>query len=310
MILDAAPQSDLLSVIVRTMPGREQFLAECLLGLAGQTYRPIEVIVVAQQRHADNDLEPVRAIISQTQFNLGPVIFLHHSSPDDARSRSLNLGIASAHGRYLALCDDDDYVHPSHYTELILAMGKNDTAWAYSDTERVLYGPKQQIVQRNLPYRRTHYSFARLIGSNFIPPCSFLVDRAKIPDLPPFDETRHILEDYDFLLRLGYRYSPSYVRSATCEYRLRLDGTNTAPVGNPAKRLQWLRAEISLSRLKRALLRDWVRDASRGERSFTGLFSGAGWYAFRLIKCYVMLGILRIIFSEQPTSPGRQHGSR
>ncbi|MHB1831069.1 MAG: glycosyltransferase family 2 protein [Acidiferrobacteraceae bacterium] len=294
---------DLLSVIVRTMPGRERFLSECLSGIARQTYRPLEVIVTVQHRHPDDDLDPIQAIVAQVRPEIEALTLLSHESPGDARSKSLNMGVSAASGRYLALCDDDDYVHPSHYTELISAVNKDGTAWAYSDTERVLYDVNGRVARRTLHYRRTRYSFARLIGSNFIPSCSFVVDRAKIHEIPPFDETRSVLEDYEFLLRLGYRHTPSYVRSATCEYRLRLDGTNTAPIGDSERRLEWCRAEIGFSSLKRALLRDWAQDASRGRRPLAGLIAGTAWYGFRLIKCYLMFGVLRILFSKQSLLP-------
>lgn len=300
---------DLLSVIVRTMPGRERFLSECLSGIARQTYRPIEVIVTVQQRHPDDDLDPIRAIVAQVRPEIETLTLLSHESQGDARSKSLNMGVSAASGRYLALCDDDDYVHPSHYTELIAAVNRDGTAWAYSDTERVLYDVNGRVARRTLHYRRTRYSFARLIGSNFIPSCSFLVDRAKIHEIPSFDETRSILEDYEFLLRLGYRHAPSYVHSATCEYRLRLDGTNTAAISNPERRLEWCRAEIGLSELKQALLRDWAQDTSRGVQRLAGLIVGTAWYGFRLIKCYLMLGVLRILFSKPSSLPKPMGGS-
>jgi hypothetical protein len=57
-----------------------------------------------------------------------------------------------------------------------------------------------------------------------------VIDRARIGDFDlQFDESFTLLEDYEFLLRLCAAHEPDFTRLETpvCEYRIRLDGSNS-----------------------------------------------------------------------------------
>lgn len=280
---------DQLSVIVRTMAGREAFLDECLSALGAQHYNPIEVIVVLQQLRWDEQQQSIARVVDKYADQFLAAVLLSHVNTADARSKSLNLGIAAATGRYLAFCDDDDVVYLRHYMDLISAIrGGNDRTWAYADTKQVVSG-SNGVTQTLHPRTRLPYSYARLIGANFIPLHSFVIDRHRLRTLPRFNENRNILEDYEFLLHVGYEHEPSYVPHTGCEYRIRSDQTNTVPNGNFRKRLLWLRAELSLGPTKRRLLRRWHHDRQRTREPSGGLLKAIWHYGVRTTKCYLML---------------------
>lgn len=253
----------LLSVIVRTMPGREDLLDEALFSLALQEYGPIQAVVTAHTR-AGQGVAPLQDICQRYAHELD-LAFVSHCTEGDARSRSLNIGLARAEGRYVAFLDDDDVVYPPHYRILLGAIESSGCAWAYSQTIRATYrriGSVLQPVGRSPHPGSGPYSFVRHLHDNFIPLHSFAVDRAGGSGPCSFDESLSRLEDYDFLLRLASRHPPAYVPLATCEYRIRTDGTNTVIDGTHGAK---------------ALVKEQAWDAARREMAIRKL-DLVGWW--------------------------------
>ncbi|WP_041303706.1 glycosyltransferase family 2 protein [Kyrpidia tusciae] len=273
---------ELLSVIVRTMPGREHFLDQCLFSLSVQHYRPIQVIVVVQLPDGDADVEgllkPLYRIIHQHGRFLEDIVIKRHTATKDERSRALNIGISEATGRFIAFLDDDDVVYPEHYTKLIDLVQRSGRVWAYSGTARAIYRRQEKdiyLVQRDFPFRSSDYSFVEHLRDNFIPIHSFLVDRSRVDVQLRFDENLIRLEDYEFLLRLARYHEPGRVPAVTCEYRIWNDGSNSVLDGTDdakaraEKRQIWERANQQLYWRKHELIGWWV-----GELLENGVSSG------------------------------------
>lgn len=255
-----------LSVVIRTMPGREAHLEKCLFILQGQTFRAIEVLVVVQRLHERDSTAAIEKIIEQERHAFQAVRFLEHVSATDARSKSLNIGKRHATGRYLAFLDDDDKVYPAHYETLITSLAESNRAWAYADTVRALHNKWGQLIGRSLPWHRERYSYLDHLKNNFIPIHSFLIDRARVPDLGEVNEALSMNEDYEFLLRLAFANEPLYVPFQGVEYCIRNDGSNTVMDGtvNPAqsarKQRRWTNALAEFNELKVGNIGWWVRE--------------------------------------------------
>ncbi|MFC5430191.1 glycosyltransferase family 2 protein [Paraburkholderia denitrificans] len=258
--------NSLVSVIVRTMPGREAFLDRCLFVLSGQTHEQIEVTVVVQYFGDSSELAQIQNVSKRWQHAFSNLQIVLNESQTDARAHSLNLGLQQSHGRYAAFLDDDDKVYPAHYEVLISALRESQFAWAYSDVVRAGYNAHGQLVSRTMPFHRSGYSFLFHLQDNFIPIHSFLIDRKRATDLPSVDESLCRLEDYDFLLRLAASHEPVYVPHVGCEYCIRDDGSNsvmdgTAQVQDMLQKQQlWNAARTSLQEKKYALVGWWLRE--------------------------------------------------
>lgn len=257
-----------LSVIIRTIPGREQLLDRCLFVLAAQTFDRIEVIVVAQFSGNPNELSKVESVVGRWRSRFRALHIVANHADFDARARSLNLGIAHATGRYIAFLDDDDKVYPPHYETLVGALNGSSYAWAYSDVILAGYNRDGQLVSRTMPFQRLRYSFLYHLKENFIPIHSFVVDRLRANDMPTIDESLCRLEDYDFLLRLASKYEPLHVPFVGCEYCVREDGTNSLIESAPhiAARLErervWNEARMRLEERKYSLVGWWMREVA------------------------------------------------
>lgn len=258
--------NDLLTVIIRTMPGREHFLDCCLLNLSWQHYKKIELILVAQSVQENENFDKLQALLQLWQPYFPNLQFLTHFSQSDARAHSLNLGLDQAHGRYISFLDDDDKIYPGHYSLLIKSLHTSDYAWAYCDIVRALYNKHGQLISRSMPFHKPSYSFLHHLQANFIPIHSFVLDQRRIPNLVKVDERLSFFEDYDFLLHLAVIHPPLYVPSISAEYCIRNDGTNTVTDGTDdrenllKKHKNWTLAEQLIKEKKKNLVGWWIKE--------------------------------------------------
>jgi glycosyltransferase involved in cell wall biosynthesis len=258
--------NEAVSIIVRTMPGREKFLDKCLFVLAGQNYSPIEVVIVAQALRDTDSFTEIKSTVERWHHWFWNTQVICHVSATDARARGLNLGKHAAQGRYLAFLDDDDKVYPNHYARLIEPLGKTDFAWAYGDIIRALYNEHGQLVSRSAPFKRDAYSFLDHLRGNTTPIHSFVMDAARTEDVGDVDESLSRGEDYEFILRLAYRHEPLYVPGFGAEYCIRNDGSNTVSDGVTntrdmlKKRRLWREAEDAWVDRKVKNFGWWIRE--------------------------------------------------
>lgn len=262
--------NNMISVIIRSMPGRESFLDKCLFILSAQDYFDIEPIIVIQKLTENSDTMQLDEIVNKWKNIAFPHIkILTHVSTSDARSKSLNMGINASSGRFLAFLDDDDKVYPHHYKSLIDILKSSEYAWAYSDIVKADYNNDGQLIARTEPWKRSAYSFVNHLQDNFIPIHAFVIDRSKtqIPIL--INENLSKLEDYDFLLRLANKHEPFYLKQIGAEYCIRANGTNTVVYGKAKtaeaklKTKEWDLAREELSSLKLSQIGWWVKEITK-----------------------------------------------
>ena len=254
-----------LSVIMRFHQAeRLPFLEEAVFSLAIQDYRDLETIVVLQ--NGTNEIErAVRDIINHQPWPQTPLYqIINVPIPDkvDGRSTLLNRGIGSATGRYVAFLDDDDFVYQHGYAALIAQLLKGGRAVAMGGCRRaqIQKGTDHWFVQSKDDFFAWGRTRLDLFRENFIPIHSYVIDRARTNDFElAFDDAMPPLEDYEFLLRLCAAFEPDFTQLKTpvCEYRIRLDGSNSLAYTEnapPEKVAAQKRAQQLLRERKKAFL--------------------------------------------------------
>jgi len=312
-----------ICVIVRTQPGREMFLDNALFSLASQEARPTEVRVVVHLQ-GDETSEGIRANVDLWKSSLPGVHVIEHHFEGDGRTRSLNVGVAGVQTRFVGFLDDDDVYYPRHLRILRDALNGGVNAWAYSDSVLAKYvhtgEGNERLVTRSRPFTMEEYSFLVHLKGNFIPFHTFLVDTTRTDSAIWFNEEFTRCEDYEFLLRLANSREPVHVREETCEYRIRLDGTNSSMLDSSGvtqeeyfeKHWDWVRSDHQLEKAKFEIVGWWVHEildlpdvaansveARAAQRQIDELWASRSWRATLPIRFFVSL----VRFHRPPRKP-------
>jgi glycosyltransferase involved in cell wall biosynthesis len=187
--------SPLVSLIVRTM-GRPE-LARALDGIAAQTHRPLEIVLVdAGDRgieKPDHGGVPVRVVRN------GRLL----------RAPAANAGLDAARGEWALFLDEDDEIAPTHVAELLDTARRADALVAYSQA-KLLAADGRFLRLLGGPYSRES-----LFRSNYLTINSVLFSRALLAAGCRVDESFAILEDWDFWLQLSARGPFAFSGGAT-----------------------------------------------------------------------------------------------
>lgn len=228
--------TQLLDCIVRFHdPRRLAELERCVFSLAGQRYRPLNIVLVLQR------FTP--AEIAATEAALAPMLALpgapsltvrnwNGEAVTDARTHLLNCGVEAARGRYLAFLDYDDLLFPEAYELLVEKLRDQEAAIAFASVQVMQVEVRDRFFRTIGPQTPTYRGrdLGDLFDHNFCPIHSYLIDRSKLPaDLLRFDPTLTIEEDYDLLLRICAQHPADFslIGTEIGYYIYKTDGSNT-----------------------------------------------------------------------------------
>jgi GT2 family glycosyltransferase len=220
----ASPEcSKTVSVIVRTQD-RPKLLENALASLSHQTFHQFEVIIVN-----DGGEDPSEQVRKFERYF--PINYIYHDKPL-GRTHAINEGIRVSEGEWISFLDDDDVLYPWHLETLFRAAESFGVKVVYSDFNRALFADSETTFPiRIMGAPPWEFNLDELLVQNFIPIHSWLHHRECFQEVGHWDEGLDRLEDYDYLLRLGSKYTFHHVSKVTCEYRYYLDVANTITSG-------------------------------------------------------------------------------
>ncbi len=184
-----------VSVIIPTY-NRAQLVGDAVTSVLNQRcVKPREIIVVDD---GSSDETPQRL----AQFaDVVRYVVQEHRGVSAARNR----GITISTGEWVAFLDSDDYWLPEkllHHWRFCLAshdmlLSQTDEIWLQRGHRR---NPKKYHE------KPSGYCFERLLVRCLVSPSAAMVHRSIFDRVGLFDERLPACEDYDFWLRVGYRY--------------------------------------------------------------------------------------------------------
>jgi hypothetical protein len=218
--------------------GRLKELERCIFSLVGQSYRPLNIILVLQ-RFSEAEIGATQlALASMLRIPDAPKLTIRNfeqAMPKDCRTLLLNLGLEAAEGRYLGFLDYDDLLYPQAHRVVISRLQETNAAVAFASVRVVLAEVYPQFI-RILTERREPFGpgkcLADLFRSNFCPIHSFVMDRHQISlDDLFFDPHLTREEDYDLLLRICAKYPSDFglLNVKVGDYFYKTDGSNSVP---------------------------------------------------------------------------------
>jgi succinoglycan biosynthesis protein ExoO len=196
----------LVSVIVANY-NAAAFLEPCLRSILAQSIAELEVLIV-DDVSTDDGVAVARRIAAED----GRVIVIERST-NAGPAAARNLALDRARGRWVAIVDSDDLIHPDRFAQLIDAAEKAgadivaDDLLVFDDGNSA--PPRRFLAasDRDAPFRLTLDEYLRrsvLYGPN--PDPGFLkpvIRRARLEALHlRYDETLRIAEDADLAIRL------------------------------------------------------------------------------------------------------------
>jgi len=246
-------------------PRRIEELNRCVFSLVGQNYRPLNIILVTQ-RFSDDELAATRQVLEPLMsLPQAPGLIMRNwekECPADARTEMLNLGLASASGRYVAFLDYDDTLYPEAYEMLIDRLAQTDAAIAFASVE---------VVQADMLPGFTHITahitppfqgkgLLDLFQNNFCPIHSYVIDRHKCAEgILQFDTTLTWEEDYDLLLKICAAHPSDFnlLDKVIGDYYYKSDGSNSVPTDGrlcPVRQNAFAKVQSVLEQRRRTTL--------------------------------------------------------
>lgn len=239
-----AENKNQVSIICRTL-GRPE-LQQALRSITSQDYPNIEIVLV--------DATGKLSIDSAASGDLP--LQLVTTGAALSRSQAANAGLEAAHGKYIQFLDDDDWIDPSHVSQLVRVLESSDEiAAAYSSTQ------KTSAAGDSLDYVfREAFDPILLMRDNYIPIHAILFDSALLEHGCRFDEAFDIYEDWDFWLQLSQHTKFQHIDSITAYYRE--GGDSDTALADVRLRYQ---ADTTLGKGRAAIFEKWLPKWS-GER--------------------------------------------
>ena len=162
-----------------------------------QSY-PAHEIIVIDDASTDNTIELL-------QNNYGEKIKLIQKLTNQGSSVTRNKGMDASNGNYVAFLDADDAWHKDKLMVL-------DTVLTAQPNIKLFYHPftQENIQNKPIPENITVYKlpFVKLLPGNFITTSCITVKNE--PSFR-FDDDMRYMEDFDFCLRIGYKYKLYFI---------------------------------------------------------------------------------------------------
>lgn len=184
-----------LSVLVRTRL-RPSLLREALNSIQAQTFRDYEVLVLD-----DGPSVEVEALAAAR----GPA-FRYLGFPHVGQGATLEQGLASARGEFIALLDDDDLWAPEFLSSCLAVLRSPAIrTCVYADYRFLDMRRTPARLRAPRARRRSGRILLELIRAGFIPPSSLVLPRACVPLLriEAMPLSRRGVEDWELSLRLA-----------------------------------------------------------------------------------------------------------
>lgn len=183
-----------VSVVIPTC-GRPRRLQRTLATVFGQVGVELEVLLVQDGPDAEAS---TAGLVERTRDDRLRTVTLEGAV---GMTAARNMGLARAHGQWVAFLDDDDLWSPNKLRDQLVAAGQ-DAAFVYSAV--VIVDDRCRVIAA-VPAPEPHLLLRQVLERNVIPATSsnLLVRRESLLQLDGFDESFRCIADWDASIRLA-----------------------------------------------------------------------------------------------------------
>lgn len=195
------------SVIIPAL-NEEVFLPRLLKALQEQHFTNFEVILI------DSESKDKTVLEAKKYAKSFPLTILTNKIRNVSRSR--NMGVENAKGKYIFFIDADNYIHPAFLQEMETRLKKSYDVIipaVIPDSKKLVYRVNFAIVNRLIQLLKS-------VGLYFSTGGNLIIEKGVFNKLKGFDESIFICEDHDLVQRakkegfkVDFAYSPKVVFS-------------------------------------------------------------------------------------------------
>ena len=206
-----------VSIIMPTY-NRPEMLKRALSSIKAQTFKDYEVILV-------NDGElPINRAIGESGMLKN--VFVAGNSYNLGQSKSLNVGLTAASGKYIAYLDDDDIYFANHLEMLHTVLDAKGYDFAHTSCLRTTINPSTGIIKDRMVLPTSDFTREMLLTRNYIHIASVMHRRDCLDKSGIFDESLRWMKDWDLFVRLSRYFNFHHINKITCEAFFRTDKSN------------------------------------------------------------------------------------
>jgi glycosyltransferase involved in cell wall biosynthesis len=204
-------QKGLVSVVIPNY-NYSHYLREAIDGVLGQTYQPIEIVVVD-----DGSSDGSRDVLESYGSTIKAIFQQNHGV-----SQARNTGVEASDGEFLAFLDADDLWLPKKVERQVerfvaepelglVHVGVREIDGEGKDLREKLSGGEGRIADQILML-----TDEGVLGGG----SGFMVPRAVFDDIGGFDVRLSTSADWDLLYRIADRYAVGFVSEVLLKYRV------------------------------------------------------------------------------------------
>jgi glycosyltransferase involved in cell wall biosynthesis len=145
------------------------------------------------------------------------------SEKDKGQADAINKGITRATGDIIAYLNSDDIYEPDALRKVADHFsGHPETMWLTGQC-RIIDEQDREIRRPITAYKNfllRHYSYSLLLVTNPVSQPATFWRRTVTSEFGHFDETEHLVMDYDYWLRIGKKYPPAVLDDYLAGFRV------------------------------------------------------------------------------------------
>lgn len=204
--------SEPLVSVIMNCRNSGKYLREAIDSVLAQTYINWEIIFWDNQSTDDSGTIFRSYNDSRLKYFLAP----EYTALGEAR----NLAMQQAKGEFIAFLDCDDLWYPQKLEKQLPLFANKSVGLVICDT--VFFNEKKDVRQL---YKKkkppTGYVFRELLGAYFISMETPVIRKAVLDEMDHWFDTRfEVIEEYDFFVRLGYKWEVAYVDEVFAKWRI------------------------------------------------------------------------------------------